>query len=108
MDSGRQAVDSTSRLLKKLELTGLTLMGDEKKPWEQKPGDTSVEPPPVVTPEIPPETDPMARKGHSFNPYDSRASVTRTPAPPKSTAARRVTPPAAKKRGFFARLFGRR
>src|SRR5690606_27581318 len=29
IDSGKHAVDSTSRLLKRLELTGITLMGDE-------------------------------------------------------------------------------
>src|SRR5690606_38209798 len=45
LDSGKHAVDSTSRLLKKLELTGITLMGDEARPWEkQKQSDAARKP----------------------------------------------------------------
>lgn len=119
VDSGRQAVDSTSRLLKKLELTGLTLMGEDTKPWEKKLPEGSPDPRTTrpgttgSTPELLPEPDPLANKGKGFNPYDTRtpvgrgAPVPKKPAPGKPVASR-VTQPPARKRGLFARLFGRR
>lgn len=118
MESGRHAIDSTSHLLKKLELTGLTLMGDEDKPWEtagqQHPAPEPREAaPPVTAPRNEPEVlDHQPRpKNAGFNPYDTRTPVGRGAPPPKKPVAPakpRVTQPPAKKRGFFARLFGRR
>src|SRR5690606_26861113 len=103
------------RLLKKLELTGLTLMGDDAKPWERDssgaPHDNAPSgpqgagrpspPPPALAPE-------GGNKG--FNPYDTRTPVGRGAPPPKKRAPPRprITQPPARKRGFFARLFGRR
>lgn len=111
MESGRHAVDSTSRLLKKLELTSLTLMGDDAKPWQkQVPGDASDadQPPlPDTPPKLEAEVDPAARRGGGFNPYDSRTPMRPVAkAPPRAPA--QGTQAAHSKRGFFARLFGRK
>lgn len=115
IESGRHAIDSTSRLLKKLELTGITLMRDDAKPWERDasgtPDKRSREPDaaertaPQPLPTLEPED---GNKG--FNPYDTRTPVGRgAPAVKKPSAPRpRITQPPARKRGFFARLFGRR
>lgn len=112
VDSGRQAVDSTSHLLKKLELTGITLMGDEK-PWEKEP------PPGEAPPRMPVQAqrapgamdlppDPMAdpKAGKGFNPYDTRTPVGR-PVAVKKKPAPSAAPP-ARKPGLLARIFGRR
>lgn len=118
VDSGRQAVDSTSRLLKKLEFTGLTLMGEETKPWEKNLPEGSPDPRsshqagtsgPSL--ELPLEPDPLATKGKGFNPYDTRTPVGRGASVPKKPASNkpsRATQPPARKRGLFARLFGRK
>jgi hypothetical protein len=118
VESGRHALDSTSRLLKKLDISSLRLVGDDEKAWEKKgldlpPADAS----PGKTDASPstfggtPEKDPAAARG--FNPYDTRTPTGRgvnrstTPAaPPKP----RITQPArpATKPGLLARLFGRR
>jgi hypothetical protein len=122
IDSGKYALDSTSRLLKKLELTGITLMSDDARPWADpsRPADDaparreergrvrSQDTPPAVR-HTPLVGDPDPREA-GFNPYDTRTPVGRgavpqkKPAPPKP----RITQPPARKRGFFARLFGRR
>jgi hypothetical protein len=112
-DTGRHALDSTSRLLKRLELPGLTLADDEKKKEEEQP-----EPPAAGADgkPLPPtfggsrEADPLAHSKHSFNPYDNRAPAKRASAtaqkPVKATP--RATQPVrpAQKPGFLARLFG--
>ncbi|HWL63007.1 MAG TPA: hypothetical protein VNQ32_09430 [Steroidobacteraceae bacterium] len=116
IESGRHALDSTSRLLKKLDLSSLRLVGDDEKAWEKKglelppdeasPGSND----PPRTFGSPPEKDPAAGRG--FNPYDTRtptgrgASKPKPPAPPKPRITQPVRP--AKKPGFLARLFGRR
>lgn len=102
VESGRHAVDSTSRLLKKLELSSMTLMGDDARPWQKQVPVTAEVPLPVAPAEIRAEVDPAAGKG--FNPYDNRAPVRAT-----ATPSRRRTPQEqpAPKRGFFARLFSR-
>lgn len=113
VESGKHAVDSTSHLLKKLELTGLTLMGEDK-PWERKkPGEVE-DPPPLPLQEqrpsppaldLPPEGSHGQRGGAGFNPYDPRTPVGRAKAPARKPAS---PPPAAKKKaGLLARLFGR-
>ena len=134
LDSGKHAVDSTSRLLKKLELTGITLMGDEARPWEkQKQNDASREAASGAghgqsqTPGHSPghsrdggqpaqgsaqdrTVHHDAEKSRGTNPYDSRTPVGRgAPAPKKPpAAASRVTRPAKEKPGLLARLFGRK
>ena len=116
LDSSRQAIDSTSRLLKRLELTGMTLMGDDAKPWERdgarasqarRSPETHTDPDPA--PQAPPPAPEPEDGNKGFNPYDTRTPVGRgAPAAKKpATPHPRVTPP-PRKRGFFARLFGRR
>lgn len=119
IESGRHAIDSTSRLLQKLDLSGLRLMSDDEKAWEQKPrslDDSSAtgktrQPAPPPEPKLSfgdePEPDPLGGKG--FNPYDNRKPVrgaTRpAPKPPRPRITQPVRP--APKPGLLARLFGR-
>jgi hypothetical protein len=134
LDSGKQAVDSTSRLLKKLELTGITLMGDEARPWEKQKQNDASRKPASSTGDIKTQTSGQAT-GHSrdsgppghgsgqdrsaqhdagksrgTNPYDSRTPVGRSAPTPKkpAAAAPRITQPPARKPGLLARLLGRR
>lgn len=127
VDSGRHAIDSTSRLLQRLDLTSLRVLGDDEKSWEKKGGavDTAApqEPTDVPTPpadSIPAsfgvhrESDPVVQKRQGFNPYDTRTPTGRgiSHAPKPAAPARpRITQPVRparkKKAGFFARLFGR-
>lgn len=105
-ETGKHALDSTSRLLKRLELPGLKL-ADEPKPAQK-------EAPPAEPPQDKSvstfggqrEKDPLAHSRKSFNPYDNRTPVKRTP--PKSPAPPRITQPSIRKPpGLLARLFGR-
>jgi hypothetical protein len=115
-DTGRHALDSTSRLLKRLDLPGLKLAEDEKKEEEATPPPAGTDSKPKVpTFGGPREADPLAHSKHSFNPYDNRAPPRRTAVPAQKPGAKpgtkpspRVTQPLrpAKKAGFFARLFG--
>lgn len=116
IESGRHALDSTSRLLQKLDISSLRLMGDDEKAWEKK---NAQLPPdavsrdgsaPAKTLGIEAEKDPAASRG--FNPYDTRTptgrGMNRSPkpaTPPKPRLTQPVRP--AKKPGFIARLFGR-
>jgi hypothetical protein len=111
VDSGRHAVDSTSALLKKLELSGLRLMDDKEKEAAKE----AEEEVPLGDPdtEIPTfggdrETDPHRGK-RGFNPYNSRLAAERKTGKPTPPPKPRITQPVrpAKKPGFFARLFGR-
>lgn len=129
VDSGRSAVDSTSRLLKKLELTGITLMGDEARPWEKRSGEDASHghgesrggsegharggshgPDPAA--QAAPKHDPEQARG--TNPYDSRTPVKRGAPSPKATppSARHVPQKGESrtgpKPGLLARLFGRK
>lgn len=109
-ESGRHAIDSTSRLLKRLDLPGLSLADDAKKQEEEELAAAEEEAtgkPAVPTFGGPRETDPRGSSKHSFNPYDTRAATRR---PVQKVAARAAPRPAtpAKKRGFFASLFGRK
>jgi hypothetical protein len=108
-DTGRHALDSTSRLLKRLDLPGLTLADDEKKMPKQKEetlkgsGDSAGTPPTFGGER---EVDPAANGRHSFNPYDSRGNMKR--AAPRTPPASRVTQPErTKKPGLLGRLFGK-
>lgn len=134
LDSGKHAVDSTSRLLKRLELTGITLMGDEARPWEkQKQNDASRDPasggghdqsqtfghspghsrdsgPPGQGSARDRTVQHDAEKARGTNPYDSRTPVGRgAPTPKKpAAAAPRVSQPPQEKPGLLGRLFGRK
>lgn len=108
VDTGRHALDSTSRLLRRLDNPGLTLEEDEKK----KAQDSGVElsgkkaPPTFGGPR---ESDPLAGKTRGFNPYDSRSPPPRRNPPTSGQAAR---PPVnqqkspAEKPGLLSRMFG--
>jgi hypothetical protein len=120
IDSGRHAIDSTSRLLKKLDLTSLRLVGDDEKPWKkdgQPPaGQQQAGQAPEDRRQVPTfggerEHDPFGDQRKSFNPYDSRtptgrgaAAPPRPAAPPKPRITQPVRP--AKKPGLLGRLFG--
>lgn len=135
MDTGRQALDSTSRLLKRLDLPGLSLLDDEKEKKkaeeeaqraEREAGFTpygeidprpsaqsrNADPPGRAVPTFggPAEKDPLANARRSFNPYDKSRPARGAPtAMPKKPAPPRITQPArpAKKPGLLGRLFGK-
>jgi hypothetical protein len=119
VESGRHAIDSTSRLLKRLDLPGLKIADDEVRKDDEAdppPGSRTPDGKPIPTFGGSREADPLASGRKSFNPYDNRASVKRTAAPTQKAPAAAGARPAAKsrpaqsptaKRGFFARLFGR-
>ena len=98
VESGRHAIDSTSRLLKKLELTSLTLMGDEQKNWENK--DSGATPPAV-------DNGTQAEDGAPTfggpRETDDRGSA-KPSATPRPLA---VAKHSAKQPGLLTRLFGR-
>jgi hypothetical protein len=111
-ETGRHAIDSTSRLLKRLELPCLALEdADKDKPKQDE--QAAAQQPSVPTFGGKPEVDPLAGKKRNFNPYDNREPV-------KKVAARGTTPvnraaaggasaqKAKDKPGLLARLFGRK
>lgn len=112
VETGRHALDSTSRLLRRLDAPGLSLEEDDKPAPQPQSGDhhRSATPEPPQAPVFggPKETDPLAGSRQNFNPYDSRVPA-RRPAPPlraqpsRQSPARRTTKP-----GLLARLFGKR
>ena len=112
IDSGKHAIDSTSRLLKKLDLTSLRFLDyDEVKKEEEKIEEKTRDPDrPIPTFGGEREVDPLAGKQRGFDPYNSRTPPVRTATQPKSAAQSkpRITQPVrpAKQPGFFARLFG--
>lgn len=119
-ETGKHALDSTSRLLKRLELPGLSIAEDDKdEKKEEKQGIYGG----------PEETDPQKGKRQSFNPYESRSPPKiQAPPPMAKTAAKPPAKPAASgnrpnvalkpltkeeqeaetKRGLLGRLFGRK
>jgi hypothetical protein len=117
VDSGKHAIDSTSRLLKRLDLSGLHLL--DHPPKKEEPEEQA--PPPEEAAQtaanVPTfggkrEQDPLLHSRQSFNPYDSRSPVGRGAAPARKSstggAKPRLTQPVkVKKPGFFARLFGK-
>lgn len=115
VDTGRHALDSTSRLLKRLEAPGLALEDDARRKARPKPD----EPEAPAAPQIPTfggelEKDPLAGKRQGFNPYDSRSPPPRKAASPAKPAggspsrpaAPRPPSPPAERPGFLSRLFG--
>lgn len=118
VDTGRHALDSTSRLLKRLDLPGLSLLDEEaeKKKQaeeaEQAAREAGGNPYGGDVPTFggPRENDPMAGSRRSFNPYDNRAPAKRgaTPKSPGKPTPRVTQPPSAPKAGIFSRLFGKK
>lgn len=119
IDSGKHALDSTSRLLKKLDITSLRILGDDEKPWKKDevsaPDPAQSQPQdgkrPVPTFGGPREDDPLVNQRKSFNPYDSRTPTGRgggTSSKPAATPRPRITQPVRpeKKPGLLGRLFG--
>jgi hypothetical protein len=114
-ESGRHAIDSTSRLLKRLEVPGLAIAEDKPKPG-QKPASPVVakgqQPAKPVSPAAPPERalPPDTVKG--YDPYGGlldSAGATKRPAPRPAAAA--PTKPAATTRdrpSLLRRLFRKR
>jgi hypothetical protein len=134
VDTGRHALDSTSRLLKRLDMPGLSILDDEKDKKraeeEAKRSDRDagfnpygeVDPPPGAGSATPPEPgrqvptfggsaekDPMANSRRSFNPYDKTTPARGGPAP-KKPAPPRISQPekSADKPGILGRLFGKK
>jgi hypothetical protein len=129
VESGRHAIESTSRLLKRLDMSGLGLLDEEqekkKKEEEERriAREEGVNPyghkaPDPVKRQIPTfggksESDPLAGVRRSFNPYDKGAPPKRGAAPPAArSAAPRSTPPQPArpptKPGLLSRLLGRK
>ncbi len=107
VDSGRHAIESTSRLLKRLDMPGLTLADDHKKD-EDADTDASREGS-VPTFGGKRETDPKANIRRSYDPYDNRAPLKRTAPAPKAPPKPRITQPAPEtKPGLLGRIFGRK
>ncbi len=113
IDSGKHAIESTSRLLKKLDISHLRILDDDEKPGDAKARDTDQSTSPGKLPTFGGgrEKDPLAGNRQSFDPYNSRTPVGRRAMPekPKGPPPKpRITQPVrpAKKPGFFARMFG--
>ena len=110
LDSGKHAIESTSRLLKKLDLSHLRILDDDEKPGESSGGTGRDTGKSVPTFGGKREADPATNNRQSFDPYNSRTPVGRSAmrekprTPPKPRITQPVRP--AKKPGFFARLFG--
>jgi hypothetical protein len=111
VDTGRHALDSTSRLLKRLDIPGLALEEEIKRKkiaeQEPEPGPAAVNPVPTFG--GPRETDPMAGRRGGFNPYDSRMPPPRKAVQPSTSRPTLRTPPrstAVAKPGLLSRLFG--
>jgi hypothetical protein len=100
VDTGRHALDSTSRLLKRLDMPGLALEEEARKKDKSSPQA------PTFGGER--EKDPLAGKRQGFNPYDSRSPPPRKPSPPARTSANVASRPTAQrveKPGFLSGLF---
>ena len=117
VDTGRHALDSTSRLLKRLDLPGLSLLDEEqekkKKAEEEERAAREAGSNPydkdVPTFGGPRESDPMAGSRRSFNPYDNRAPVKRSVQKPAAKPTGPASSAQAKDRpGLFSRLFGKK
>ena len=121
LDSGRHAIDSTSRLLKKLDLTSLRLIGDDEKPWkkdeqaadQQQANQSRDDRRQVPTFGGEREQDPLSNERRGFNPYESRTPTGRgaaTPSRPKAPPNPGITQPVrpAQKPGLLGRLFGKK
>jgi hypothetical protein len=117
VDSGKHAIDSTSRLLKRLDISQLRLVEDEEREAARRAaeelaqGSAPAQPPPAFGGPVEKDSGVQARR--SFNPYDSRTPVGRgiSPHAPKPPPRPRITQPARTKPedkpGLLGRLFGK-
>jgi hypothetical protein len=114
-ESGRHALESTSLMLKRLDLPGLSLADDDRKKDKEAgkaaqtdaTGDSGATPDGAPRHGDPGDKDPAAHSRRSFNPYDTRTPAVRVAPKSKPKPVARITQP-PRKRGFFARLFGRK
>jgi hypothetical protein len=115
VDSGRATLESTSRLLKKLDLTSLQFLDfDETKRNEKisaERAENRDRPIPAFGGK--PEVDPLKGSRQGFDPYNARAPVRRTtvaakPKPGAILKSRIATQPVVppRKTGLFSKLFG--
>ena len=113
IDSGKHAIDSTSRMLKKLDITNLKFLDyDEVKKQEKEAEEEVLDPErPIPSFGGDRQVDPLGGK-QGFNPYDSRAPGGHGATPPKSATPPRPRAPQparpASKPGLFDKLFGRK
>jgi hypothetical protein len=125
VESGRHAIESTSRLLKRLDLSSLGLLDEEQEKKKKEEAERQAareaggnpygdEAPATPKRQVPTfggkaEADPLASARRSFNPYDKNAPPKRGAARPASKPVPRITQPARpeKKAGLLARLLGR-
>lgn len=117
VESGKHAIESTSRLLKKLDITGLDVVDyDELKKRETEAAEKEKEKGKPAEQPVPTfggkrEVDPLAGSQRGFNPYDSRTPTKPVAAKPpaRPPAKPRITQPAKpeKKPGLLGRLFGK-
>lgn len=101
--TGRQALESTSRLLRKLEVPGLKLLDDDGPPPDAAGG------PPARR--VPKGAVRDAAQG--YDPYGGRGASIASRAAPKAAAsqasrAKPAQPQVKAKASFLSRLFGRR
>ena len=120
VESGRHAIESTSRLLKKLEIAGLSLADEDRereknsRAKDSNPyGEDDPTPPKREVPTFGGrrEADPAAQSRRSFDPYDNRAPPKRGAAKPapRPTTPRVTQPPReGRKPGLLSRLLGRK
>ena len=108
VESGRHAIESTSRLLKKLDVTGLGLAEDDEKKRRREAGSNPYGENPAPVPRRGVDTVGSSKRG--FDPYDNRAPPKRVaPRPPTKPAPRVTQPPReGRKPGLLSRLLGRK
>ena len=100
LDSGKQAIESTSRLLKRLEVPGLKLEEDAGRDVERD------APEPAADQDVPGKSSKPAAKPRGYDPYGERREVLNNPAasrPPAPTRKPAAAP--AARPSFWQRLF---
>jgi hypothetical protein len=114
-DTARTAMASTSQLLKKLDLSGLSLESDEREEPRPRARVRSVKPAPkpVSAPKTAQGEDKPALtldtrkpKVGGFDPYSSDAGVIKKK-PPAGSANRRAAAPRPRRASWWQRLLGR-
>jgi hypothetical protein len=117
VESGKHALDSTSRLLKRLDISQLRLVDEEERQAAKRAAEELAKGP---GPDRPPDTfggpiekDSPVQARRGFNPYDSRTPTGRglSPPKPKEPPKPRITQPVrpkpGDKPGLLGRLFGK-
>jgi len=112
-DSGRHALDSTSRLLKRLEVPGLAIADDHPKPG-QKPasqpvaGQVPQQERPVSPAASPPQRAQPPDPLKGYDPYGGRHDPPGAAKRPTAAAARNTPATTADRPSLLARLFRKR